>query len=151
MKRTLTLKERNYKKKYPNTKYFEWYNANPKGNLISDCAIRALCVVLDMSWEDVYMDLCKRGLANGCMPSDRDNLYGYLEEKGFVRMKMPKNEKNKKVRVCSYHNELKKYHKVFASVGKYHVVGIDEGVVKDIWDSSTQFIGVWFVPKEYVI
>ena len=36
---------------------FKYYNANPYGNDISDCVIRALAVLTDRSWREVYDEL----------------------------------------------------------------------------------------------
>lgn len=49
------------------TKYFHYYNSNPKGIRAGDCAIRALSLALNQTWEDTLQELtqvalkCKRG------------------------------------------------------------------------------------------
>lgn len=68
---------------------FKYFNPNPSGNYTSDCVIRALCGVLGMNWEDVYLGVCLKGLELHSMP-DVNFVWGtYLQQKGFSRFYMP--------------------------------------------------------------
>ena len=40
---------------------FIYYNPNPKGKDTGDCAIRALMLLFDKTWYEIYHDLCNKG------------------------------------------------------------------------------------------
>ena len=40
-------------------KWFKEYNANPYGENIDDCVIRAISVALDINYWDVFDELCE--------------------------------------------------------------------------------------------
>ena len=53
-----------------------YFNPNPEGKRVGDCAVRALCKALGQDWEQVYTGLCLEGFALGDMP--RRTGYGAL-------------------------------------------------------------------------
>ena len=62
-----------------------YFNPNPEGKRVGDCAVRALCKALGQDWEQVYTGLCLEGFALGDMPS-ADRVWGaYLRRQGFRR------------------------------------------------------------------
>lgn len=72
---------------------FIYYNPNPANKSVGDCVIRALSVVLNDSWENIYADLTMQGRFMYDMPNARMNRYdygygygygdsGYSEERG---------------------------------------------------------------------
>ena len=52
-----------------------YFNPNPEGKRVGDCAVRALCKALGQDWEQVYTGLCLEGFALGDMPS-ADRVWG---------------------------------------------------------------------------
>lgn len=40
---------------------FVEYNPNPDEKSVGDCVVRAITKVLDMTWEDAYVELCLQG------------------------------------------------------------------------------------------
>ena len=62
---------------------YNYYNPNPKGNKVGDCVIRAISKALDMSWEDVYIELTIQGYLMGDLLSSNGVWDAYLKRKGF--------------------------------------------------------------------
>lgn len=64
---------------------FIYYNPNPANKSVGDCVIRALSVVLNDSWENIYADLTMQGRFMYDMPN-ANNVWGeYLKLNGFKR------------------------------------------------------------------
>ena len=63
---------------------FKLYNPNPiKNNRVGDCVVRAISKALDMSWEDVYIELTIQGYLLGDLLSSNGVWGDYLKSKGF--------------------------------------------------------------------
>ena len=60
---------------------FKYYNANPYGNDISDCVIRALSVLTNRSWRSVYDELTKRAGDKGLMFDRVEFVEDYLDDR----------------------------------------------------------------------
>lgn len=129
--------------KYPNTKTFTFYNANPKGKFTGDCVIRAICTALDKPYEEVYRELLELCLKNGYSIASKENYSKYLESFGWKKQKQPKKSNNTKY-------TGKEFHKVFkgtcvAHLGGNHIVCIKNGKVYDTWDSTDGCIGNYWI------
>lgn len=68
--------------------YF-YANPNPKKKLVIDCVVRAVSIVTDRSWHDVFFDICAEGGVLCDMPSSNLVWKKYLEEKGFTMDNIP--------------------------------------------------------------
>ena len=133
--------------KYPDTKSFHFYNANPKGKYTTDCVIRALCTAMDKSWDEVLTDLCTYAIKYKYM-IDEPKCYGkYLEDNGWVKHKQPRKDDNTKYTG----EEFVKYKtkgKYVAHIGGHHIVAIKDGRVYDTWDSTDGCIGNYWAKFE---
>lgn len=68
---------------------YVYYNANPVRKSHGDCVIRALSKVLDLTWEEVAIDLCMMQVSLYEMQNN-DFLWGeYLSLNGFVKGILP--------------------------------------------------------------
>ena len=68
---------------------YVYYNPNPDGKHVGDCVIRALSIVLDDTWDNVYADLTMQGHFMHDMPS-ADAVWGeYLSVNGFTKHVLP--------------------------------------------------------------
>lgn len=68
---------------------FIYYNANPVRHSNGDCVIRALSKVLDLTWEQVAIDLCMIQIRLYEM-QNHDLVWGeYLSLNGFTRGSLP--------------------------------------------------------------
>ena len=60
---------------------YEFYNANPYGNDISDCVIRSLSVLTDKSWREVYDELTDLAGDVGLMFDRVEFVEDYLDDR----------------------------------------------------------------------
>lgn len=54
---------------------FVYYNPNPTGRMVGDCAVRAISKALDIDWELAYAKIIVNGFRMGDMPSS-DSVWG---------------------------------------------------------------------------
>lgn len=64
---------------------FVKYNANPIANRAIDCTVRAICTVMNQSWEKTYIGLFLQGFLMYDMPSSNNVWMAYLLNNGFKR------------------------------------------------------------------
>ena len=65
------------------------FNPNPRGLLVGDCTVRAICAVTDRDWRPVHRDQCDlaRDMAN--MPSADIVWWEILRQEGFEQISLP--------------------------------------------------------------
>lgn len=143
----MTVKEKNRQKKYPNTNTFHWYNANPKGKITGDCAIRAICTGLDRPYVEVYKELFENSIKTGYSIASSQNIDSYLKLQGWIKHKQPKKEDNTKYRGYEFCERARHYERYIANIGGHHIVAIVDGKVNDIWDSTHKCIGNYWTKE----
>lgn len=139
-------------KKIPaNTKYFHFYNANPKGKRASDCVVRAISKATEVSscgrndgclpkqpskdWDSVLDDLIAFSHKYKVMPNEKACYGKYLESIGFSKENQPKYEdlngmitKYTGEEFCDFLNRKSKatgvVYNVVAHIGTHHIVAI---------------------------
>ena len=149
--------------KYPDTKTFHYYNANPHNKLSGDCVIRAVATVLEQSWEQTLKEMCDIGIKYGYVPTDDKVIARYMENKGWYKHRQPRKFNNTKFTGKEFCECVQKtdfidqflclepavipyvgIKKILANIGGHHIVAIIDGKVNDIWDSTDGCIGnVW--------
>lgn len=68
---------------------WKYYNPNPTGRNVGDCAIRAVSKALNIDWEKAYCLICANGFSMGDMPSS-DSVWGaVLRQNGFYKKILP--------------------------------------------------------------
>lgn len=137
------MARRSREQKYPDTKTFKFYNANPKNRITGDCTFRAICTALGQTWEQTVMEMAELSCKTGYALNDTKGIAKYMELKGWTKMKQPRKSDNTKY-------TGKEFCKVFkgtcvANIGGHHVVCIKDGKVHDIWDSTDGCIGNYWV------
>lgn len=66
-----------------------FYNPNPTGRRVGDCAVRAIAKALKVDWETAYKLIVVNGYQMGDMPSS-DSVWGsVLRQNGFYRKAIP--------------------------------------------------------------
>lgn len=142
-------RKRTREEKYPDNKYFHYYNANPHNRKTGDCVVRALCTACEMSWEDCATELFQIGLKKGYTMLEDKVIDTFLTNHNFIKCKEPRSANNTKYRVNEWllfnSNELNTH--IVANVGSYHIVAIIDGKVNDIWDSSKQTMHCYWVKR----
>ena len=112
---------------------FSFYNPNPTGKNVGDCAVRALSKALGQDWLVTYLGICIQGALAGDMPSANAVWGAYLARNGFVRRLAPDG-----VTVGEFARAHPAGVYVLALSG--HVVCIMDGTLYDTWDSSREVV-----------
>lgn len=110
-------------------------NPNPKRKHVPDCVIRALAVILDKTWYEIYDDLYLVGREEASV-SCHDDVWGlYLRMNGFEPFLLPES--------CPRCTTIRKFAKYYPK-GKYvigtgsHAVAVVDGDYYDSWDSGDE-------------
>ncbi len=133
------------REKYPDTKTFKFYNANPKGKFTCDCVARAICTALEEPYEIILREMFEMSIKTGYEYTDSKCIDKYLVSKGLTKNKQPRKHDNTKYTG----NEFCKVFKgtCVANIGGHHMVCIKNGKVHDTWDSTYGCIGNYWVKE----
>lgn len=111
------------------------YNANPDGNRVIDCTVRAISTVLNQTWEQTYAGMVVEGMAIYNMPSANVVWNNYLKRKSYKRYIIPDNlPEDYSVRDFCRDNPKGTF--LLALSG--HVVAVIDGNYYDTWDSGDE-------------
>lgn len=148
------------KNKYPDTKWFKYYNANPRGRITGDCSFRAICTGLNQDYNKTVMEMAEMMCKTGYALNDTKGENSYIESKGWVKHSQPKKNDNTKytgkefVDWLNKHSSGGEYGRVIAHIGGHHTIAIVPEFdsksgwfkykINDIWDSSDGCIGNWY-------
>lgn len=114
---------------------YVYYNPNPENKIVGDCVIRALTVMFNDSWENIYADLTMVGLFMHDMPNSNSVWGEYLKMNGFKQYVLPD--------TCPSCYTIKDFIKDYPS-GKYmlatgtHVIAVIDGNYYDTGDSGNE-------------
>lgn len=114
---------------------YKYYNPNPYGKAVGDCVVRALTILLDDDWHNVYADLTMQGSFMGDMPSSNVVWGEYLKENGFRQFPLQD--------MCPACYTIRDFCMDFP-IGKYlvatgsHVVAVVDGNYYDTSDSGNE-------------
>ena len=121
------------------------YNANPDGNRVGDCTIRAISKVLGQTWEQTYAGMVVEGMAIYNMPSANVVWNNYLKRKSYKRYIIPDNlPEDYSVRDFCRDNPKGTF--LLALSG--HVVAVIDGNYYDTWDSGDEIPIYYWRRKE---
>lgn len=139
----------NRKQKYPDTKTFHFYNANPKGNYACDCVVRAICKANGKTYNKTFRELFELAIKLGYIPTEKNTYGAYLEAEGWKKMPQPKKANGKKYTGKQFCEAIQKGEfpntDIIAHIGGHHIVAIADGKVFDTWDSTGYCIGNYWV------
>ena len=135
--------------KYPDTKTFHYFNANPKNRVTGDCTFRAVCTALGQSWEQTVMEMAEFSCKTGYAINDKKGIERYLESKGWKKRSQPRKANGGKYtgeEWCDYIRKNPEWYskKIIADIGGHHIVAIVDYKIWDTWDSSQKCIGNWW-------
>lgn len=65
------------------------YNANPVANRVEDCAIRAVAVALDITWDDAFDQIADMAKSMGAVMHQNAAFGAVLRKHGFRRYIIP--------------------------------------------------------------
>ena len=112
---------------------------------MGDCAVRAVSVALDTTWEKAYAMIASNGYLMGDLPSS-DSVWGaVLREHGFSRSAVPDTCPD-----CYTAEDFALDHPkgVFVLGFGGHVATIRDGTLYDSWDSSKEIPQYFWYRKE---
>ena len=114
---------------------FIFKNPNPCKKVVGDCVIRALSILLNLSWDETYEDLAEQGHLMYDMPSSNEVWAEYLYSKNYKRIVIPD--------TCPYCYTVSDFcednpnGKFLLATGS-HVVAVIDGNYYDTWDSGDE-------------
>lgn len=124
---------------------FVEFNPNPNGKHVGDCVVRAICKVMNESWERVYIELCLQGFMMSDMPSANHVWGNYLKGKGFKQVLLRED--------CAECYSVKDFCNEYPD-GEYilatgtHVVAVEDGNYYDAWDSGDEIPIYYFERRD---
>ena len=110
-----------------------YYNPNPYGLKVGDCAVRAVSKAFGETWNTAFADIAVEAFMMKDMPSS-DSVWGNtLRRKGFKRATIPDSCPN-----CYTAEEFCRDHPEGTYVLAFggHVATVVDGNLYDSWDSS---------------
>ena len=121
---------------------FIYFNPNPQQKVVGDCTIRAISLLTEQDWKQVYISLTLLGFEECDMPSSNAVWSKYLINLGYERKIIPN--------TCPFCYTIKDFcednpHGKFLLATDAHVVTVINGNYFDAWDSGNQVpIYYWF-------
>ena len=110
---------------------YEYYNANPNNRHIADCVLRAVSVLENKSWEEVYDELSWLSSEEGYMFDNVEFVEDYLDDR------YP--------RECHYSKRVGEFANEFP-IGKYaitmdgHITALINGKIIDTFDCRNRIM-----------
>ncbi len=133
------------KRKIPeNNRYFTYHNVNPKDKFTGDCVVRALAYANDMTWDEVFFELCSIGINKKLMPNNEKVYEQFLKDKGWRKQKQPVHYDGTKYRAFNFCNAFARPEKRYIISMRRHLTVIANKKVVDIWDCSKEVVGVYW-------
>ena len=123
------------------------YNANPEGNKVGDCTVRAISMALNQPWEATYAGVAVEGMRMLDMPSANAVWGSYLRKKGCVREIIP-NTGPDCYTVEDFCRDNPNGTYILALSG--HVVAVIDGKYYDTWDSGDEIPIYYWCRKDDV-
>lgn len=119
------------------------YNANPVANNAEDCAIRAVSLALNVSWDDAFDMVCQMAKNMGVMPHNNAAWGAVLRQHGFTRKIIPNTCPN-----CYTIDDfcMDNPEGVFVLGTGTHAVAVIDGNYFDTWNSGNEIpVYYWYL------
>jgi len=124
---------------------WRYFNENPAGRNVGDCAVRAVAVALGIDWETAFLRIAKAAFQMGDMPSSNSVWGAVLRQEGFYRSAIPNSCPD-----CYTAEDfaVEHPHGVFVLGFGNHVATVRDGYIYDSWDSSKEIPQYYWHRKE---
>lgn len=121
---------------------WQYYNPNPEGRAVGDCAVRAVAKALDTDWDTAYELIAEAGFKLKNIMSSNSVWGSVLRRYGFYRSNIPNTCPD-----CYTFEDFAEDHPhgVFVLGTGTHAATVKNGIIYDAWDSSQELvIYVWY-------
>ena len=119
-------------------------NPNPIKNLVGDCVIRGISILMDKPWEYTYIEIIVQGYTMYDMPSSNEVWGSYLKSQGYKKRVIPNTCPDcYTIRDFCEDNPYGRY---LLATGS-HVVAVINGDYYDTWDSGDE-VPIYYFSKE---
>ena len=126
----------------PGVSVWQEFNNNPTGRRgVGDCAVRAVSLALDTTWEDAYAKLAVAGFGMGDLPNSNTVANAVLRQNGFYNHIVPNDCPN-----CYTFREFAIDHPngtYFLGTGT-HVATVIDGKLFDAWNSEDEIVAYFW-------
>lgn len=124
---------------------WRYFNENPAGRNVGDCAVRAVAVALGIDWETAFLRIAKAAFQMGDMPSSNSVWGAVLRQEGFYRSAIPNTCPD-----CYTAEDFAVEHPrgVYVLGFGNHVATVRDGYVYDSWDSTKEIPQYFWHRKE---
>lgn len=124
---------------------WRYFNENPAGRNVGDCAVRAVAVALGIDWETAYLKISEAGYNMADMPSSNSVWGAVLRQNGFYRHAIPTSCPD-----CYTAERFVQDHPRGTYVLGFgnHVATAKDGFIYDSWDSSQEIPQFYWSRKE---
>lgn len=110
---------------------YQYYNNNPHNRYIDDCTIRAISVLTNRTWNDIYDELSDFANSKSLMMDSVESIENYLD--------------NRYPRECHYSKKVGEFAEEHP-YGRYavtmngHITAIIDGIIYDTFDPSNRIM-----------
>lgn len=124
---------------------WRYFNNNPLGRNVGDCAVRAVSAALGVDWESAYAMLASNGYLMGDLPQANSVIAATLRKNGFYKATIPDTFPDcyTAEMFCEDHP-----HGVYVLGFGTHVAAVIDGEVWDAWDSTQEIPIYYFYRKD---
>lgn len=124
---------------------FVFFNPNPTGRNVGDCAVRAVAKALGIDWEQAYALIAANGYAMGDMMSSNSVWGSVLRQNGFYRTSIPDTCPD-----CYTASDFAREHPkgIYVLGFGSHVSTVVDGDIYDSWDSTNEIPQYYWYKKE---
>ena len=124
---------------------WRYFNENPAGRNVGDCAVRAVAVALGIDWETAFLRIAKAAFQMGDMPSSNSVWGAVLRQEGFYRSAIPNTCPD-----CYTAEDFAVEHPrgVYVLGFGNHVATVRDGYIYDSWDSTKEIPQYFWHRKE---
>lgn len=123
---------------------YRYFNPNPCGRVVGDCAVRAICGALGLDWDTAH-DILSEFSKNMCdMSSSNQVTDAVLRANGFYKRTIPDYCPN-----CYTADDFcnDNPYGIFVLGFGTHIATVIDGVIYDSWDSSKEIpLYFWYRP-----
>lgn len=124
---------------------WRYFNNNPLGRNVGDCAVRAVSAALNIDWEEAYSMLASNGYLMGDLPQANSVIAATLRKEGFYKAIIPDYCPD-----CYTAEMFAEDHPTGTFVLGFgnHVAAVIDGEILDAWDSSQEIPMYYFYRKD---